>query len=157
MGGSGVGGNVTAAAEFNVHHDPEAAAEVLGAPVPVRMYGLEVFEHVRLRRADVDGLAASAHPALRLAGGCAPRPPPAAAPWTPASGTPGPWPPWSAPTSSATSAARWPSSPATARRAGPRSSTAARRAGRLRHGHPVEVHEGVDGPALAAALAGDAA
>jgi pyrimidine-specific ribonucleoside hydrolase len=68
MGGSGVGGNVTAAAEFNVHHDPEAAAAVLGCGRPVRMYGLEVFEHVRLPAVDIEALLGAAHPALRLAG-----------------------------------------------------------------------------------------
>lgn len=68
MGGSGVGGNVTAAAEFNVHHDPEAAAAVVSSGVPVAMYGLEVFEHVRLPRADIDALRTEQHPALRLAG-----------------------------------------------------------------------------------------
>lgn len=68
MGGSGVGGNVTAAAEFNVHHDPEAAAAVLASGARVRMYGLEVFEQVRLPRADIEALRREAHPALRLAG-----------------------------------------------------------------------------------------
>lgn len=41
------GSNATAAAEFNVFHDPEAAAVVLDAcvehDVPVTMYGLDVF------------------------------------------------------------------------------------------------------------------
>jgi pyrimidine-specific ribonucleoside hydrolase len=68
MGGSGVGGNVTAAAEFNVHHDPEAAAAVLASGARVRMYGLEVFDQVRLPRADIDALRRETHPALRLAG-----------------------------------------------------------------------------------------
>lgn len=68
MGGSGVGGNVTAAAEFNVHHDPEAAAAVVASGARVRMYGLEVFEHVRLPRADIDALRGETHPVLRLAG-----------------------------------------------------------------------------------------
>lgn len=68
MGGSGVGGNVTAAAEFNVHHDPEAAEAVLACGAVVRMYGLEVFEQVRLPRADIDSLRGETHPVLRLAG-----------------------------------------------------------------------------------------
>lgn len=68
MGGSGVGGNVTAAAEFNVHHDPDAVATVLGCGRPVRMYGLDVFEHVRLPRRDIEALLGAEHPALRLAG-----------------------------------------------------------------------------------------
>ncbi|SFO56710.1 pyrimidine-specific ribonucleoside hydrolase [Geodermatophilus obscurus] len=43
MGGSaGRGGNVTAAAEFNVWADPEAAARVLRATVPTVLVGLDV-------------------------------------------------------------------------------------------------------------------
>ncbi len=43
MGGSaGRGGNVTAAAEFNVWADPEAAARVLGSTVPTVLVGLDV-------------------------------------------------------------------------------------------------------------------
>jgi pyrimidine-specific ribonucleoside hydrolase len=46
MGGSATVGNATAVAEFNVWHDPEAAAIVLDANVPAYMYGLDVFNRV---------------------------------------------------------------------------------------------------------------
>ena len=50
MGGSAGTGNATAAAEFNVWHDPDAAAVVLSAchelGIPVTMYGLDVFYDV---------------------------------------------------------------------------------------------------------------
>ncbi len=50
MGGSASVGNATAVAEFNVWHDPEAAAIVLDAGVPCYMYGLDVFNHVAIER-----------------------------------------------------------------------------------------------------------
>jgi pyrimidine-specific ribonucleoside hydrolase len=55
MGGSAShGGNVTAAAEFNVWADPEAAARVLGSAVPTVLVGLDVTVPTVL---DEDGIA----------------------------------------------------------------------------------------------------
>ena len=67
MGGSAGVGNATAVAEFNTWHDPEAAAIVVGAPVPVTMYGLDVFYAARVSDDQVADLGASDSPAARLA------------------------------------------------------------------------------------------
>lgn len=66
MGGARAVGD--AAAEFNVRHDPEAAAIVFDAGVPMTMYGLDVFFDVTVDRADVERLLASRGPARQLAG-----------------------------------------------------------------------------------------
>jgi pyrimidine-specific ribonucleoside hydrolase len=72
MGGAALAGNATAAAEFNVWHDPESTAVVLDAAadlgVPVTMYGLDVFYAPRVTREQAAALAASPDPAARLAG-----------------------------------------------------------------------------------------
>jgi pyrimidine-specific ribonucleoside hydrolase len=72
MGGSASGGNVTAAAEFNAFHDPEAAAIALAAArdldIPVTMYGLDVFEQVQVDLQDADRLRGRLDPACQLAG-----------------------------------------------------------------------------------------
>ncbi len=72
MGGAVVSGNATAAAEFNVWHDPEATAMVLDAAaaagVPVTMYGLDVFYDVRVTRKEAEALLAATDPVSRLAG-----------------------------------------------------------------------------------------
>ncbi|MEV5316670.1 nucleoside hydrolase [Streptomyces sp. NPDC052687] len=68
MGGAVACGNATAVAEFNVWHDPEAAAVLLTAGVPVTMYGLDVFTRVVVPGRDIARLRASADPGTRLAG-----------------------------------------------------------------------------------------
>jgi pyrimidine-specific ribonucleoside hydrolase len=72
MGGSMSVGNMTAVAEFNVFHDPEAAAIALAAmrdlDIPVTMYGLDVFGHVLVDRDDAARLRERLDPACQLAG-----------------------------------------------------------------------------------------
>ena len=73
MGGGAQVSNATAAAEFNVFHDPEAAALVLDAcvehGVPVTMYGLDVFYAPVVSRADAARLRQAGTPVGALAGG----------------------------------------------------------------------------------------
>jgi inosine-uridine nucleoside N-ribohydrolase len=55
MGGAvDVAGNVTPAAEFNLHVDPEAAAAVLDAGLPLTLVPLDVTRRVRLGRAALE-------------------------------------------------------------------------------------------------------
>ena len=58
MGGSTVGGNATAAAEFNIYADPEAAARVFDCGVSVAMFGLNVCRQVPVSNVQVAQLRA---------------------------------------------------------------------------------------------------
>lgn len=67
MGGSAGNGNATAVAEFNVWHDPESAAIVLGCGLPVTMYGLDVFSGLCVSAEKATQLAQAEDPAAKLA------------------------------------------------------------------------------------------
>lgn len=55
MGGAvDVPGNTTPDAEFNMHVDPEAAARVFGAGLPLDLVPLDATQQVRLARRDLD-------------------------------------------------------------------------------------------------------
>jgi pyrimidine-specific ribonucleoside hydrolase len=68
MGGSTSAGNATAAAEFNIWHDPEAAAIVFQSGVPITMYGLDVFMRPGITSAEAAQLKNSTAPAAQFAG-----------------------------------------------------------------------------------------
>src|SRR5262249_12587990 len=76
MGGSVLRGNATAAAEYNIWHDPEAAAVVLDAlaasSIPVTMYSLDVFYGPLATPSDADRLAGLDDPGAQLAAGFLP-------------------------------------------------------------------------------------
>ena len=62
---------LTAAAEFNVWHDPEAAAIVFQSGVPISMYGLDVFMRPTISREDATAMSKSAKPSSQFAGSLA--------------------------------------------------------------------------------------
>ncbi|WP_407571960.1 nucleoside hydrolase [Deinococcus altitudinis] len=66
MGGSSDGGNHTAAAEFNIFADPEAAAVVFGSGVPIHMFGLNLTRQVLVTRRHAETLRATGTPAGEL-------------------------------------------------------------------------------------------
>ncbi len=61
MGGSASQGNATATAEFNIWHDPEAAAIVFQSGIPITMYGLDVFNQLRMNKSFSERLLATSH------------------------------------------------------------------------------------------------
>jgi inosine-uridine nucleoside N-ribohydrolase len=68
MGGAvAVAGNVTAAAEFNIHVDPEAAAEVLASGLRIELVPLDVTRQVVLTQAGLRAaLARAGGPTVRF-------------------------------------------------------------------------------------------
>ncbi len=66
MGGTLSEGNVTPLAEFNAYADPEAATRVLSSGLQIRVIGLDVTRHVRLRARDLPESPFGASPIGRV-------------------------------------------------------------------------------------------
>jgi purine nucleosidase len=69
MGGSTDRGNHTAAAEFNIFADPEAADIVFKSGVQIRMFGLNLCRQILLTQAHVQQVRAIASPAAQILSG----------------------------------------------------------------------------------------
>jgi inosine-uridine nucleoside N-ribohydrolase len=68
MGGAvAMGGNSTAAAEYNIYADPEAAARVLSANLPIVLVPLDVTHRVIWSADRVERLATATDPVARVA------------------------------------------------------------------------------------------
>ena len=65
MGGSTDRGNHTAAAEFNIYADPEAASIVFNAGIPLRMFGLNLCRQVTLTQAELQQVQGLGTPRAR--------------------------------------------------------------------------------------------
>ena len=68
MGGSTTHGNATAAAEYNIYADPEAASIVFESGIPIRMVGLNVTSTFGVTQTELDRLHAANGIGRELAG-----------------------------------------------------------------------------------------
>lgn len=69
MGGSAGTGNHTAAAEFNIYSDPEAADRVFRAGVPIRMFGLNLCRQLMVSKTEVERIKELGTPRARWLAG----------------------------------------------------------------------------------------
>lgn len=66
LGGAKYGGNQTPVAEFNFWQDPEAAAIVLAAGLPITLVPLDAFAQPTLTQQDLDKLFRRANPTIQF-------------------------------------------------------------------------------------------